>query len=94
MCNTATICFHQCCNISRLASHCSPCCFVRLLYNKGDLTTAQALDKITTQDYVLVDVRSGKAKAKAGVPRAARRSPQLPTNAKNKLVSVPYEARN
>lgn len=51
---------------------------------KGDLTPAQALDKVTTQDYVLVDVRSDKDKAKAGVP-------QLPSNAKNKLISVPLE---
>ncbi|XP_066328361.1 calcium sensing receptor, chloroplastic [Miscanthus floridulus] len=51
---------------------------------KGELTPAQALDKITTQDYVLIDVRSDKDKAKAGVP-------QLPSNAKNKLISVPLE---
>jgi len=56
--------------------------FIPLLY-KGELTPAQALDKITMQDYVLIDVRSDKDKAKAGVP-------QLPSNAKNKLVSVPY----
>lgn len=51
---------------------------------KGELTPAQALDKVTTQDYVLIDVRSDKDKAKAGVP-------QLPSNAKNKLISVPLE---
>ncbi|KAL6912194.1 hypothetical protein ACP4OV_000999 [Aristida adscensionis] len=51
---------------------------------KGDLTPAQALDKVTTQDYVLIDVRSDKDKAKAGVP-------QLPSNAKNRLISVPLE---
>ncbi|WVZ73848.1 hypothetical protein U9M48_022106 [Paspalum notatum var. saurae] len=51
---------------------------------KGDLTPAQALDKVTTQDYVLIDVRSDKDKAKAGVP-------QLPSNAKNKLIAVPLE---
>ncbi|CAD6242543.1 unnamed protein product [Miscanthus lutarioriparius] len=51
---------------------------------KGELTPAQALDKITMQDYVLIDVRSDKDKAKAGVP-------QLPSNAKNKLISVPLE---
>lgn len=51
---------------------------------KGDLTPAQALDKVTTQGYVLIDVRSEKDKAKAGLP-------QLPSNAKNKLVSVPLE---
>jgi hypothetical protein len=32
---------------------------------------------------VLIDVRSDKDKAKAGVP-------QLPSNSKNKLISVPY----
>ncbi|KAJ1280854.1 hypothetical protein BS78_04G264100 [Paspalum vaginatum] len=51
---------------------------------KGDLTPAQALDKVTTQDYVLIDVRTDKDKAKAGVP-------QLPSNAKNKLIAVPLE---
>lgn len=40
---------------------------------------------MTTQGYVLIDVRSDKDKAKAGLP-------QLPSNAKNKLVSVPYAA--
>lgn len=56
--------------------------FIQLLC-EGELTAAQALDKVTTQDYVLIDVRSDKDKAKAGVP-------QLPSNAKNKLISVPY----
>ncbi|KAG8059555.1 hypothetical protein GUJ93_ZPchr0002g24030 [Zizania palustris] len=51
---------------------------------KGDLTAAQALDMVTSQDYVLIDVRSEKDKAKAGVP-------QLPSNAKNKLISIPLE---
>ncbi|XP_062220190.1 calcium sensing receptor, chloroplastic-like [Phragmites australis] len=51
---------------------------------RGDLTPAQALDMVSTQDYVLIDVRSNKDKAKAGVP-------QLPSNAKNKLISVPLE---
>ncbi|CAN6239559.1 unnamed protein product [Urochloa humidicola] len=51
---------------------------------KGELTPAQALDMVTTQGYVLVDVRTDKDKAKAGVP-------QLPSNAKNKLISVPLE---
>lgn len=49
----------------------------------GDLTPAQALDKVTTQGYVLIDVRTDKDKAKAGVP-------EMPSNAKNKLISVPY----
>ncbi|XP_062222118.1 calcium sensing receptor, chloroplastic-like [Phragmites australis] len=51
---------------------------------RGDLTPAQALDMVTTQGYVLIDVRSDKDKAKAG-------EPQLPSNAKNKLISVPLE---
>ncbi|GJN22144.1 hypothetical protein PR202_gb09683 [Eleusine coracana subsp. coracana] len=51
---------------------------------KGDLTAAQALDKVTSQDYVLIDVRNEKDKAKAGVP-------QLPPNAKNRVISVPLE---
>ncbi|OEL36345.1 Calcium sensing receptor, chloroplastic [Dichanthelium oligosanthes] len=51
---------------------------------KGELTPAQALDKVTTQNYILIDVRTDKDKAKAGVP-------QLPSNAKNKLIYVPLE---
>ncbi|CAL4885165.1 unnamed protein product [Urochloa decumbens] len=51
---------------------------------KGELTPAQALDMVTTQGYVLIDVRTDTEKAKAGVP-------QLPSNAKNKLISVPLE---
>ena len=50
---------------------------------KGDLSPAQALDMVTSQDYVLIDVRSEKDKGKDGVP-------QLPSNAKNKLISLPY----
>jgi hypothetical protein len=38
---------------------------------------------VTSQDYVLIDVRSEKDKGKDGVP-------QLPSNAKNKLISLPY----
>lgn len=57
--------------------------FVAAFCCSGELTAAQALDKVTTQDYVLIDVRTDKDKAKAGVP-------QLPSNAKNKLISVPY----
>jgi hypothetical protein len=51
--------------------------------HSGELTPAQALDMVTTKDYVLIDVRTDKDKAKAGVP-------QLPSNAKNKLISLPY----
>jgi hypothetical protein len=58
-------------------------CCAAALCHEADMTAAQALDKVTSQDYVLIDVRSDKDKAKAGVP-------QLPANAKNKLISVPY----
>ncbi|XP_047082458.1 calcium sensing receptor, chloroplastic [Lolium rigidum] len=51
---------------------------------KGDLSPAQALDMVTSQDYILIDVRSEKDKGKDGVP-------QLPSNAKNKLISLPLE---
>lgn len=51
---------------------------------KGDLSPAQVLDMVTSQGYLLVDVRSEKDKGKAGVP-------QLPSNAKNKLISLPLE---
>jgi hypothetical protein len=50
---------------------------------KGDLSPAQALDMVTSQDYIIIDVRSEKDKGKDGVP-------QLPSNAKNKLISLPY----
>lgn len=68
--------------VFRIVHHGKNLIFILLLY-KGELTPAQALDKVTTQDYVLIDVRSDKDKAKAGVP-------QLPSSAKNKLISVPY----
>jgi len=48
----------------------------------GDLTPAQALDLISTQNYVLIDIRSEKDKDKAGIPR-------LPSNAKNRMVAIP-----
>jgi len=51
---------------------------------KGDLTAAQALDLLSKEDYVLVDVRSEKEKAKSGVP-------SLPRNAKNKFLPIPVE---
>lgn len=51
---------------------------------KGDLSPAQALDMVTSQDYIIIDVRSEKDKGKDGVP-------QLPSNAKNKLISLPLE---
>ncbi|XP_020226796.1 calcium sensing receptor, chloroplastic [Cajanus cajan] len=51
---------------------------------KGDLTPAQALDLISTQSYVLVDIRSEKDKDKTGIPR-------LPSSAKNRMVAIPLE---
>jgi hypothetical protein len=40
------------------------------------------LDLLSKEDYVLVDVRSEKEKAKSGVP-------SLPRNAKNKFLPIP-----
>ncbi|RDY06514.1 Calcium sensing receptor, chloroplastic [Mucuna pruriens] len=51
---------------------------------KGDLTPAQTLDLISTQNYVLIDIRSEKDKDKAGIPR-------LPSSAKNRMVAIPLE---
>ncbi|KAJ1392314.1 Rhodanese-like domain [Sesbania bispinosa] len=51
---------------------------------KGDLTPAQTLDLISTQNYILIDIRSEKDKDKAGIPR-------LPSSAKNKMIPIPLE---
>ncbi|XVF54541.1 hypothetical protein PTKIN_Ptkin05aG0189100 [Pterospermum kingtungense] len=51
---------------------------------KGDLSPAQALDFISTQNHVMVDIRSEKDKDTAGVPR-------LPSSAKNRMVAIPLE---
>lgn len=51
---------------------------------KGEFTAPQALDLLSKEDYTLIDVRSEKDKAKAGVP-------SLPRNAKNKFLPVPVE---
>ncbi|KAM7279856.1 hypothetical protein ACFE04_006990 [Oxalis oulophora] len=51
---------------------------------KGDLTPAQTLDLISTQNYIMIDIRSEKEKDKTGVPR-------LPSSAKNKMISIPLE---
>lgn len=51
---------------------------------KGDLSPAQALDMVTSQGYLIIDVRSENDKGKAGVP-------QLPSNAKNKIIALPLE---
>eukprot|EP00897_Mesotaenium_endlicherianum_P011002 jgi/Mesen1/9930/ME000070S09214 len=51
---------------------------------RGNFSAAQALDLLATQDYLLIDVRADKEKARSGTP-------SLPRNAKKKLVSVPVE---
>ncbi|XP_024368870.1 calcium sensing receptor, chloroplastic [Physcomitrium patens] len=51
---------------------------------RGELTAPQALDLLTKQDYVLIDVRSEKEKTKSGVP-------SLPRNVKNKFLSISVE---
>lgn len=51
---------------------------------KGNLSPAQTLDLVSSQNYVLIDVRSIKDKNKAGVPR-------LPNIAKSKMIAVPLE---
>jgi len=48
----------------------------------GDLTPAQTLDMLCTQNYILIDIRSEKDKDKSGIPR-------LPSSAKNKMVAIP-----
>ena len=48
----------------------------------GELTAPQALDLLSKEDYILIDVRSEKEKVKSGVP-------SLPRNAKNKFLPVP-----
>ncbi|XP_061365184.1 calcium sensing receptor, chloroplastic [Gastrolobium bilobum] len=51
---------------------------------KGELTPAQTLDLICTQNHILIDIRSEKDKDKAGIPR-------LPSSAKNRMVAIPLE---
>ncbi|KAG1326965.1 Calcium sensing receptor, chloroplastic [Cocos nucifera] len=51
---------------------------------KGNLSPAQTLDLVSSQNYLMIDIRSEKDKNKAGVPR-------LPSSAKNKMISVPLE---
>ncbi|XP_058112316.1 calcium sensing receptor, chloroplastic [Magnolia sinica] len=51
---------------------------------KGDLSPAQSLDLISSQNYLMIDIRSEKDKNKAGIPR-------VPSNAKNKIISIPLE---
>lgn len=51
---------------------------------KGDLSPAQTLDLLSSQNYMLIDIRSEKDRNKEGVPR-------LPSSAKNKMISIPIE---
>ncbi|KAK8925993.1 hypothetical protein KSP39_PZI018186 [Platanthera zijinensis] len=51
---------------------------------KGDLSPAQTLDLLSSQNYILIDIRSEKDRNKEGVPR-------LPSSAKNKMISIPIE---
>lgn len=51
---------------------------------KGNVSPAQALDLISSQNYLMIDIRSEEDKNKAGIPR-------LPSSAKNKLISLPLE---
>ncbi|KAJ0440912.1 putative Rhodanese-like domain, calcium sensing receptor, plant [Helianthus annuus] len=51
---------------------------------KGELTPAQVLDLVSSNNYTLIDIRSEKDKDKSGVPR-------LPANGKNKMIAVPLE---
>ncbi|KAF7838588.1 calcium sensing receptor, chloroplastic [Senna tora] len=51
---------------------------------KGELTPAQTLDLLCSQNYVMVDIRSEKDKNKTGIPR-------LPSSAKNRMIAIPLE---
>ncbi|XP_043699425.1 calcium sensing receptor, chloroplastic [Telopea speciosissima] len=51
---------------------------------QGELTPAQTLDLLCTQNHFMIDIRSEGDKNKAGIPR-------LPPSAKNKMISVPLE---
>ncbi|XP_074316488.1 calcium sensing receptor, chloroplastic-like [Silene latifolia] len=51
---------------------------------KGELTPAQTLDMVCTQNYYLIDIRSEKDKNKAGIP-------QLPPNVKSRIIAIPLE---
>ncbi|KAI3777488.1 hypothetical protein L1987_47288 [Smallanthus sonchifolius] len=51
---------------------------------KGELTPAQVLDLVSSNNYTLIDIRSENDKDKSGVPR-------LPASAKNKMIAIPLE---
>eukprot|EP00268_Persea_americana_P053090 TRINITY_DN5990_c0_g1_i1.p1 TRINITY_DN5990_c0_g1~~TRINITY_DN5990_c0_g1_i1.p1 ORF type:complete len:399 (-),score=69.15 TRINITY_DN5990_c0_g1_i1:202-1398(-) len=51
---------------------------------KGNLSPAQALDLISSQNYLMIDIRPEQDKKKSGIPR-------LPSSAKNKMISIPLE---
>ncbi|KAI3505485.1 hypothetical protein L1887_27616 [Cichorium endivia] len=49
-----------------------------------DLTPAQVLDLVSSQNYTLIYIRSEEDKDKSGVPR-------LPSSAKNKMIAISLE---
>ncbi|KAE9464011.1 hypothetical protein C3L33_04183, partial [Rhododendron williamsianum] len=51
---------------------------------RGELSPAQALDLISSRNYLMIDIRSEKDKNKAGIPR-------LPSSAKNRVIAIPLE---
>ena len=51
---------------------------------KGELTPAQVLDLVSSNNYTLIDIRSENDKDKSGIPR-------LPASAKNKMIAIPLE---
>ncbi|KAH9622082.1 hypothetical protein KSS87_005270 [Heliosperma pusillum] len=54
------------------------------LHYSGELTPAQTLDMLCSQNYYLIDIRSEKDKNKAGIP-------QLPPSAKSRIIAIPLE---
>lgn len=53
-----------------------------IAYPLGQLTPAQTLDLMTTNNHIMIDIRSEKDKDKAGIPR-------LPSDATNRMVAIP-----
>ncbi|KAL5987570.1 hypothetical protein ACLOJK_035319 [Asimina triloba] len=51
---------------------------------QGDLSPAQALHMISSQNHLIIDIRSEKDKNKAGIPRP-------PNDVRNKIISIPLE---
>ncbi|KAL8217627.1 hypothetical protein R6Q57_021000 [Mikania cordata] len=51
---------------------------------KGELTPAQVLDLVSSNNYTLIDIRAENDKDKSGIPR-------LPASSKNKMIAVPLD---